>query len=423
MGIRRLGGTLVFTLLFAAAQGALVRAQAAATLAQQLGFVPPLSPMNPRLLGAVGATLVTALLLVLYFYRRRLYILYWIGGWVLVAVSMFLASRRYTSVYAGWFGYGISQLVAVMGSLVFVLSADAYHTRPRLRRGYLLALLPVLLWFTMAPVALGPGAVFAPGHLLLAGGLAAAGIAHLVLLRQVRLLGAAVVGATFLSIAAVNGWTALRVEEADSARANRGVYISLALYLATALGMQLMTFEDMTYELRRANRRLERAQSDLRKMVMTDELTGCRNRRFFDEVIVRELKRHKRYDLPLSMLFVDVDRFKAINDTFGHEAGDHVLREVASFLTRNIREADYVFRWGGDEFLVLISCEEAEARRRGAMLQHMFAEAAETAGLPAGVGLSVGAVEVPSGATDVMRYVKAADQLMYVHKRGGSIVR
>ena len=144
------------------------------------------------------------------------------------------------------------------------------------------------------------------------------------------------------------------------------------LYLLAALGMQLMTFEDMTLELRRTNRRLEAAQSKLRRMVITDPLTGCRNRRFFEEIIGRELQRHRRYGIPMSVLFVDVDRFKAVNDTLGHDAGDRVLREVAAFLLSNIREADYVFRWGGDEFLILLSCGEEEARRRGTALQSRF---------------------------------------------------
>ena len=130
-------------------------------------------------------------------------------------------------------------------------------------------------------------------------------------------------------------------------------------------------------------------------MVITDPLTGCRNRRFFDEIIGRELQRHRRYDIPMSLLFVDVDQFKAINDTLGHDAGDRVLREVAAFLLSNIREADYVFRWGGDEFLILFSCAEDEARSRGSALQGDFARYAQAAKLPAGVGLSVGSAEVP----------------------------
>ena len=92
------------------------------------------------------------------------------------------------------------------------------------------------------------------------------------------------------------------------------------VFLVTALGMQLMTFEDMTYELRRTNRRLESAQSELRQLVITDALTGMRNRRFFDEVIGRELQRHRRYGTPLSIVFIDVDRFKVINDTLGHDS-------------------------------------------------------------------------------------------------------
>ena len=189
------------------------------------------------------------------------------------------------------------------------------------------------------------------------------------------------------------------------------------MILVTALGMQLMTFEDMTYELRRTNRRLESAQSDLRQLVITDTLTGCRNRRFFQEVIERELQRHRRYATPLSILFIDIDRFKVINDTLGHEVGDRVLRDVATFLLRNIREADYVFRWGGDEFLVLISCGHDEAERRGRQLQYAFQVSDELEGLPAGVGLSVGSVEVPPDTRDVLALVQVADERMYANKK------
>ena len=126
--------------------------------------------------------------------------------------------------------------------------------------------------------------------------------------------------------------------------------------------MHLLIFEDMTYELRVINRRLEAAQAELMQAAITDPLTGCHNRRFLEQVMDRELQRHARFGLPLSLLFIDLDRFKSINDTIGHEAGDEVLRYVARFLRQHIREADYIFRWGGDEFLVLITCRAA---RRG----------------------------------------------------------
>jgi diguanylate cyclase (GGDEF)-like protein len=304
----------------------------------------------------------------------------------------------------------------VLASLAFVVAADAYRQRPMLKRGYGLVLMPLAIWFALAPVALGPRAVFALGHLLIAGGMAAGAAAHLLLLRQTRLLGAAVVSAMLLVLAGLNVWTAASVDRPDGTAAMPLVGMSV-VFLVGALGQQLMAFEDMTYELQRTNSRLETAQADLREMVITDPLTGTRNRRFFDEVIGRELQRHRRYRTPLSVVFVDVDRFKAINDTLGHEIGDRVLQEVASFLLRNIREADYLFRWGGDEFVVLISCPEDEALRRARDLQHAFATAPHTAHLPPGVALSVGVVEVPPDAGDIMPLIQAADERMYANKK------
>jgi diguanylate cyclase (GGDEF)-like protein len=360
---------------------------------------------------------IASILLLLYAYRRRLFILWWIAGWFLLATSMFLAARPYVNQKLGWMAYGASQFLGILSALAFVIAADAYRHKPLLRREYGIVLLPVAIWFTLAPVPLGPYAVFAPGHVLIAGALAAAGAAHLLLLREIRMLGAGLVGVTLLVLAGVNVWLPAVVRQPDAPGAAPAFFMSAVVILVTALGMQLMTFEDMTYELRRTNRRLESAQSDLRQLVITDTLTGCRNRRFFQEVITRELQRHRRYSTPLSILFIDIDRFKTINDTLGHEVGDRVLRDVAKFLLHNIREADYVFRWGGDEFLVLISCGHDEAERRGRQLQEAFDASPELAGLPAGVGLSIGCVEVPPAAREVLSLVQTADERMYANKK------
>jgi diguanylate cyclase (GGDEF)-like protein len=367
-----------------------------------------------RVAGA-GSLVVTGLLLLLFFYRRRLYILFWTGGWLLIAASMFLAPAAHGHRQTDLVVYGVSQFLGLVGALFFVVASDAYPARPPVRRGYALVLLAVLFWFALAPLALGTWAVFVPGHILIAGALAAAGAGHLLLLRQSRMLGAAVVGVALLLIASAHIWTIVRSASAPGTINPLG--FSLVMYLIAALGMQLMTFEDMTYELRRTNRRLEAAQSKLRRMVITDPLTGCRNRRFFEEIIGRELHRHRRYGIPMSVLFVDVDRFKAINDTLGHDAGDRVLREVAAFLLSNIREADYVFRWGGDEFLILLSCGEEEAIRRGIALQQDFDRYSSAATLPAGVGLSIGSAEIADETDDVMALIKVADERMYENKR------
>ena len=259
--------------------------------------------------------------------------------------------------------------------------------------------------------------MFAPGFLLVAGSMASAGVAHLLPRRaQSRLLGAAIVGAMLIGFA---GAQCLGRDARRRFRAAQSLLVILVIFLLAALGMQLMTFEDMTFELRRTNRRLEAAQSDLRQAVITDALTGTRNRRFFDEVIGREMQRHRRYKTPLSIVFIDVDHFKMINDTLGHETGDRVLREVATFLLRHIREADYVFRWGGDEFLVLISCGEAGSRsaaaascRRPSPTSPHAREPA--AGRRAQHRLRRGARRTP---TDIMPFVQAADERMYVDKK------
>jgi len=373
--------------------------------------------VEPHFLAGCGALVIALLLLLVYAYRRRLFIVWWMIAWLLLAGSMVSVAQVYSSVQLGWMIYGISQFLGVLASLAFVVAADAYRQRPRLKRGYGLVMLPVAIWFAFAPVALGPRSVFALGHVLIAGGMLAAAVAHLLLLRRTRLLGAVVLAVMLLSLAALNGWIAASARQPDGTAATPALVGMTVVFLVGALGQQLMAFEDMTYELRLTNKRLESAQAELREMTITDSLTGTRNRRFFDEIIGRELQRHSRYRAPLSIVFVDVDRFKAINDTLGHETGDRVLREVARFLLRNIREADYVFRWGGDEFLILISCNEQEAQRRARDLQHAFATAPQTRHLPAGVALSVGCVEVPPDVDDILPLIQAADERMYADKK------
>lgn len=387
-------------------------------LGGQLEFAPEPRAVNAQLLAGVGACLVIAFLLLVYSRRRRLYVLYWVAGWSFVAASMFLAAGRYGPIQLQLLVYGLSQFCSVASAISFVMGADAYDAPPRLPHWYVRSLLLMFIWFSLSPVPLGAQAVFAPGHLITAGTLCAAGAGYFVLARRTRLVGAALVGAALVLVAASHVWIALWVPRPSDIVAGRALFAAFGLYLMAALGMQVMTFEDMTLELRQTNRRLEAAQGELQQMVMTDPLTGCRNRRFFDQVIGRELKRHRRGGIPMALLFVDVDKFKAINDGLGHESGDRVLQQVASFLARNVRGADYVFRWGGDEFLLVLSCTEEQARRRGGAVRAAFLVSEEAARLPPGVGLSIGCVEVPLEADDVLRYVKMADERMYENKRG-----
>jgi len=372
--------------------------------------------INPRLLASTETTVIAGLLLLLYAYRRRQYILWWMWGWVLLSAATVVTIPTFSPQLSAML-FGFAQLLRIVAGLLFVVAVDAYRQRPTIKRGHGLLLLPIAIWFTLAPAGLDTFAVFAPGYVLIAATMAAAGIAHLMLARQRRLFGASVVGVLLLALAILNAWFATLPGLPTGDTASVALLIRLVIYLLTALGMQLMTFEDMTYELQHTNRRLATAQDDLRQMVVTDALTGTRNRRFFNEVIGRERQRHRRYSIPLSIVFIDIDRFKAINDTLGHDVGDQVLREVAAFLLKNIREADYVFRWGGDEFLVLMSCGEEEAQRRALALQQAFDKSPPVADLPTGVALSVGCVEVPANAEDIMELVQTADERMYNDKK------
>jgi diguanylate cyclase (GGDEF)-like protein len=246
-----------------------------------------------------------------------------------------------------------------------------------------------------------------------------AAVAYLLLLKRTRLVGAGIVGVAFLLITLLHGWLANLATQNPSTwdpNALAALIPASLLSLVAGLGMHVLVFEDLTWELRQTNRRLEAAHVELEQLVITDPLTGCYNRRFFLEVINREVQRHRRYNTPLSVLFVDVDRFKEVNDSLGHEAGDGALKLVADFLRKNVREADFIFRWGGDEFLMLLTCLEEEATRKGAELRRVFEEWVKDRPYPQGFGLSVGAAELPPDRADFLSVIKEADARMYREK-------
>ncbi|MGE5471757.1 MAG: diguanylate cyclase [Bacteroidota bacterium] len=149
---------------------------------------------------------------------------------------------------------------------------------------------------------------------------------------------------------------------------------------ATLLGVARDISERRAVEaqLRTANERLrkqldeiEHLQVALQEQAIRDSLTGCFNRRYLDETLERELWRARREGYPLSLVFLDLDHFKSINDTYGHQAGDEALKELAKTLVADIRHEDVLCRYGGEEFVVLmprmplaVAAERAENWRR-----------------------------------------------------------
>jgi diguanylate cyclase (GGDEF)-like protein len=118
----------------------------------------------------------------------------------------------------------------------------------------------------------------------------------------------------------------------------------------------------------------------------------------------------------LTVLFVDVNHFKHVNDTDGHAAGDRVLVHVAETLRAHIREFDLLCRWGGDEFVILMACDETDAMSKSRDLQRVCAESLASSGWPATLGLSIGVAGVPAGTVDIGPFVRLADERMYADK-------
>lgn len=185
----------------------------------------------------------------------------------------------------------------------------------------------------------------------------------------------------------------------------------------------MTTLTKLASDLRAASQQLESAQSQLHQLATTDALTGCHNRRHYEGIVRTEVQRHRRAGWPLSLVFIDIDGVKTVNDTLGHTTGDRVIRQVAQLLRRHTRSGDYVFRWGGDEFVLLMTCTETEARRKGTKLKRAFASSVRRWSLPPGVGLSVGCAELGRTADDIESLIQQADERMYADKKSREATR
>lgn len=164
-----------------------------------------------------------------------------------------------------------------------------------------------------------------------------------------------------------------------------------------------------------------RLRVSLRQQSIIDPLTQLYNRRYMDEVLKRELARSSRNGAPLSVLVLDLDHFKRINDTFGHEAGDAILRKVALTLRENIRSGDVACRMGGEEMVVLLpECGVENAIKRAETLR--LAIAANDVlhqGKPIGATASIGVASYPEHGSSMQALVHAADLALYEAKHGG----
>lgn len=173
---------------------------------------------------------------------------------------------------------------------------------------------------------------------------------------------------------------------------------------------------DSFERLREENERLKSELAALRALSFEDPLTGLKNRRYFDERLAGEMARATRHQVPVAVLVVDVNFFKTINDTYGHEAGDEALRWVARFLVATVREHDVVCRVGGDEFMVILPGADAEGAAQLVERVRRRLAGAGTVGAFGRVSLSLGAASWDLRSEDPRELVAAADREMYRDK-------
>jgi diguanylate cyclase (GGDEF)-like protein len=378
--------------------------------------VPGPITIRPRILSAYGALIAAGMLTVLYLYRGRAFIVYWIAAWLLLASALALVARGYSDQMLGSVLAGLAMAFAVWSTGLMLLAAMAFPQNPLRWSVALKALAGSAVWFLVTPFILPLTLLISTGTAVASSLLGWAAILYLRLARRSRYAGAVLIGCGLgiICVGNIAGAIAATMRTAPDLAQLGAMNVITSMFVA--LGMHLLVFEDMTEELRLTNRDLATVSENVKRLAITDPLTGCHNRRFFDEIERRELQRHRRYHIPLSVVFVDVNHFKRLNDTLGHDRGDDTLRALGTLLRRHVRQSDYVIRWGGDEFLLLLSCSDAEARAKLVELKAAFERERVAAGLPADVGLSVGVAAVSAEADSLRDAIRDADAAMYRDK-------
>lgn len=175
-------------------------------------------------------------------------------------------------------------------------------------------------------------------------------------------------------------------------------------------------------QLKREIQERKRVEAKLQELATTDELTQIFNRRHFFKLARREFKRAQRYHHPLSIVLMDLDHFKRVNDRHGHPAGDQALRTVATVCQDNLREIDILARYGGEEFILLLPEIGADPARQAAerLRQKIAAESIAIGGQTIAITASLGVASLEEdGEESVGAVLHRADQALYTAKKAG----
>jgi diguanylate cyclase (GGDEF)-like protein len=183
---------------------------------------------------------------------------------------------------------------------------------------------------------------------------------------------------------------------------------------------QNRSLKDAYDKIRRLNEELEKANRELERIAAFDSLSGLLNRRSLFSRISIEIERSIRLDVPLAGLMVDIDRFKGINDNFGHQCGDMVLRGIGAKLSDGLRKYDYAGRYGGEEFFVVLSSSsEEQALRIGERFRKEIEDSRfQCGGETITITVSIGVSRYVHGESQES-WIERADRAMYQAKQAG----
>lgn len=216
-----------------------------------------------------------------------------------------------------------------------------------------------------------------------------------------------------------------RISGGASAVAEGDLDAHLPVYGRSELSRMTGAFNKMVKRLRELrdenaliHRKLRHRNAELHERSITDGLTGLYNRSHMTDMLAKQLARAKRYGHAFSILMVDIDHFKRYNDTHGHQAGDDALVDVAQVLRDSTRSCDYVTRYGGEEFLVVLTATDRPGAETFAERIRSRVEEMRSKGRSA-VTISVGVASYPDNGEEIEVIVRAADAALYACKRNG----
>ncbi len=158
----------------------------------------------------------------------------------------------------------------------------------------------------------------------------------------------------------------------------------------------------------------------LQKLSITDHLTGIYNRRYLNRRLSEEITRYNRYKHPFSFMMLDLDKFKEYNDTFGHIAGDNLLKNLANVMEKSLRTIDIAARFGGDEFVTIFpQTPKIDAIQISNRLKEKIDKALSEHNIEMPLSISVGLATFPDDASSIMELIEKTDQALYLAKKGG----